>query len=222
MMKWIYEWGNTTASLNQQCVKANAGMRWKCMFAQETAPFNNFRMLSLQPRFDTWQIDHILIPNSDDEQLEISEYGENLTRAFVENYIETSEEHFGFLDSCSHHCGSWNTFTIDGMNASELSYHVYMGNVFENLWFQNSSYPCLDCCENNIDKGCEEQMQQILHIDEPEGIDDVMINDRYAGYEHHILAFIAISIAFCSFMIGVCIRRQLVMSQTNRIRNVDK
>merc|ERR1712032_1365866 len=100
---------------------------------------------------------------------------------------------------------------MGGMNASQLQYDVFMGNADEKFWFQDEAYPCADCCENNIVKGCDDdifasghrdQSMKILRpIGSSEGTGD------QAGNAHHLLAFVAITISFFSFMTGLCVRK---------------
>eukprot|EP00484_Ammonia_sp_Unknown_P021804 CAMPEP_0197027668 /NCGR_PEP_ID=MMETSP1384-20130603/7537_1 /TAXON_ID=29189 /ORGANISM="Ammonia sp." /LENGTH=381 /DNA_ID=CAMNT_0042456545 /DNA_START=19 /DNA_END=1161 /DNA_ORIENTATION=+ len=127
-MQWLYEWQNTSGAVNQQCIAANKENAWKCMFAQETGPYEGIRMFPLQSRFDSWQSD---CEAGSKDNATMNEYGANLTTNFMDMYINAggayASLHSGFLDSCFHHCGVWNAFDIDGLNASTAQYQVYYG-----------------------------------------------------------------------------------------------
>lgn len=147
-MQWLIEWQNTSAALNQGCMAAHKGDEYKCMFAQETAPYENIRMFPLQSRFDSWQ-SGCELGSSDAAQ--INAYGANLTANFEAMYIKGGDYaamHSGFLDSCYHHCGEWNAFQIDGMTASQAQFEFYYGNLtHDKFFFQDETYPCSTCCK---------------------------------------------------------------------------
>lgn len=146
-MNWLLEWQNTSAALNKQCMTANTQNPLKCMFAQETAPYENIRMFPLQSRFDAWQQGCELGTNDPTQE---NIYGNNLTINFENMYImngKYSSSHSGYLDSCLHHCGEWNAFQINGMTASKAQYAFYMGQNKQQWWFQNYTYPCSSCCQ---------------------------------------------------------------------------
>ena len=51
-MKWVNEWHNTTGALNKECIaNQQKDKEWKCMLAQETAPYENIKMV--------WYINYI-------------------------------------------------------------------------------------------------------------------------------------------------------------------
>ena len=146
-MNWLINWQNTSAALNKECMDANSADTLKCMFAQETAPYENIRMFPLQSRFDSWQSGCELQSNN---AADINDYGANLTTNFENMYIKNGKYkmmHSGFLDSCYHHCGEWNAFQIDGLTASQAQYQVYYGNNTQQWWFQQETYPCEACCK---------------------------------------------------------------------------
>ena len=145
-MKWIYEWQNTSIALNKDCM--NDTDDYKCMFAQYTAPYIKHKILALQSRFDTYQIQQELVSNN---TILINEYGNNLTKIIIDNLINNGtyrNNHYLYLDSCYHHTGQWNRITIDGYISSEVEVDVWFGNSTHrsNLWFQKEIYPCDTCC----------------------------------------------------------------------------
>eukprot|EP01084_Bolivina_argentea_P281692 482007_1 len=124
-MQWLYPYCDTAAAMNKGCMAANSGQEWKCMFAQESAPYENIRMFPLQSRFDSWQTGCELGSSNVND---VNDYGTNLTTNFMNMYVNSkqySTGHAGFLDSCHHHCGEWNAFEIDGQTASQAQFQFY-------------------------------------------------------------------------------------------------
>ena len=146
-VEWIHDNMNVTASLNQDCIAAQSkGYEYLCMFAQETAPYSFVNMFALQSEYDAWQVDNELVSKNDRE---INDYGQNLTATIMNTYA-TGSKHDIFLDSCFHHCGEWDSIEIDGYKASKAQYEWYnqQGNHAP-VWFQNKTYPCNSCCNDN-------------------------------------------------------------------------
>lgn len=142
-LKWIYEYQNS--SLNVNCMKAHESTndQYKCIFAQETAPYNNIKMFPLQSRFDSWQL-YCEVDNNDNST--VNEYGNNFTTIINEQYRDTyTTLHSGFIDSCDHHCQEWNDIHINNMTASQAQYKAYYSN--EKVYYvQEELYPCPQCC----------------------------------------------------------------------------
>merc|ERR1712048_976552 len=117
----------------------------------EMARYENIRMFALQSRFDSWQSQCGL---GSDHTSPMNEYGRNLSDTFQINYIKgpASRDHLhgAFLDSCSHHCGMWNSFKINGKKVSKVQYDFYHGkNIEDVFWFQEEKYPCDWCCTSS-------------------------------------------------------------------------
>jgi len=88
-MKWLIEWQNTSAALNKECMaNQKGGEEWRCMLAQENAPYENIRMFPLQSRFDSWQ-SGCELGLKDANQMNV--YGKNLSDNFQEKYMKGKE-----------------------------------------------------------------------------------------------------------------------------------
>ena len=147
-MKWGYQWHNTSIALNTECMEQmNGSNGYKCMFAQNTAPYIQSKIMALQGRFDKYQITKELVSN--DTQM-INEYGDNLTTILMDNLINNGkykDNHYVFLDSCYHHTGYWNEIIIDNYISSSVEVDIWFrNNTHSHVWFQNDSYPCDSCC----------------------------------------------------------------------------
>jgi hypothetical protein len=65
------------------------------------------------------------------------------------NLMAANNESGAFLDSCHHHCGSWNTIRIDGdlVSGAIQKWYDSIGQAgAKKLWNQNKPYPCTACC----------------------------------------------------------------------------
>ena len=150
MMEFCYAYSNLTVGLNQDCVeyydKNNMDIK-ECMYAENIAPFIKYKMYSTQSQYDSNQIANEHTNNS----VLINEYGQNLTYWYLNRYINTNKNHYGFLVSCYQHCNfgtnTWNDIIINGYDISQAQVDVYFGNAsFGQLLFQNKTYPCNTCC----------------------------------------------------------------------------
>eukprot|EP01084_Bolivina_argentea_P294839 507440_1 len=151
-IKWIWEWGNVSVGMNQDCLsyyKQNHMDESNCMWAFNVAPFVKSKMLALQSQYDANQVAN-MGPNSNNITL-VNEFGQNLTYWYLDKYINSSSKHFGWLVSCFQHCNfgtnTWNNFTVNGFTVSQAQVNAWFDNTtYGNLLFQNKTYPCQDCC----------------------------------------------------------------------------
>ena len=165
MMQFHYTYGNVTGSLNQNCVNYYAYANssdiniddddnqgaMKCMFAPNIAPFIQTKVLAIQDEYDWHQILVAGLWGDDDG---INKYGRNMTKSFVENFIDTSDNHYGWMISCFSHCIIYRSqFIIDtaqGMTAAQAQVNAWFNNatIESRLSVQNKTYPC-NCCAIN-------------------------------------------------------------------------
>ena len=149
MMEFCYAYSNWTIGLNQDCVKYYKDNKMdikECMYAVNIAPFIKVKMFSTQSQYDSNQIANAHTNSSE----VINEYGKNLTHWYLDRYINTSNNHYGWLVSCYQHCtGSkeWNDIVIDKYDISQAQMNAWYGNTsYGQLLFQNKTYPCNSCC----------------------------------------------------------------------------
>jgi len=147
-MFWVFDQMNCTLGVNSDCIdyyKSKSLNTANCYFAQHTSPFIRTPIFPLQSRFDAWQIPYILGSNN---PTLISEFGRNLTSQ-VFNMLLPYPRAGVWLDSCEHHCGGWGPIVIDGDNMATAfaTFYSSIGNG-RRIWFQDSAYPCTQCCKN--------------------------------------------------------------------------
>jgi len=146
-MQWVFKNGNCTSGVNQNCIQAHTKTNdtWKCIFAQETAPYIDVPVFALQSRFDSWQLTNIL-GNTNNNTL-VNEYGNTFTKTFNQTFLQTNKNlHGGLLDSCYHHCGEWDQIVVNGLDSTEMFYNMFYHKSQSIFWFQNQPYPCKACC----------------------------------------------------------------------------
>eukprot|EP00965_Chrysotila_dentata_P203574 6181809-Pleurochrysis_carterae.AAC.5 len=115
-LRWAFEMFNATSGVNQDCITAHAsGGAWPddptylCFFAEHTVPYTHTPIFALQSEYDSWQQMYVVAKGESVQTL-----GDNITRLMYANSLGPHRQNGAFLDSCSHHCGSWNAITIDG------------------------------------------------------------------------------------------------------------
>ena len=149
-VQWQFDYFNSSASLNEDCIKKKSDeYKYLCIFAQETVPYNKYNTLGLQSQYDLWQTGNMLVSGNFGE---INDYGQNLSATIFDTYLNNGDykdNHSIFLSSCAYHCGEWNDIVIDGYKASQAQYDWYNGNftAHSRIWYQNETYPCLRCCD---------------------------------------------------------------------------
>jgi len=139
---WVFEQNNSTSGVNQKCIEGHQDEEWRCIFAEHTAPFLTTPVFPLQSRFDSWQTAYDL--NSNDVA-KINEFGSNMTTVIFDNLL-ANPMHGIFLDSCYHHCGSWGSIVIDGLNQAQAFQAWYENDTPNAVHFQNEKYRCDKCC----------------------------------------------------------------------------
>jgi len=144
-LKWTFSIQNATAGINQDCVAAHASTAdvWKCMFAEHSSDFIRSPMFAMQSQYDAWQTGNVQGTTSTQIM------GDNITSRIRTDLMAHNNESGAFLDSCHHHCGSWNSIRIDGDLVSVAIQKWYLGIGVagsKKLWNQNKPYPCTACC----------------------------------------------------------------------------
>jgi hypothetical protein len=146
-LKWTYFMQNATAGINKDCIAANSGAEWKCMFAEHSAEHVRSPLFAMQSQYDSWQTGHVQ-GNGGDAKTQV--LGNNITQRIQSMLMAHNKESGAFLDSCHHHCGAWNTIRIDGDLISTAIQKWYDGigkAGSKKLWNQNKAYPCDACCK---------------------------------------------------------------------------
>ena len=102
---------NATARINQDCVAAHEsiGDVWKCMLAEHLAEHIKHSVFAMQSEYDSCRIGHVL-----EGSQPIQIMGNNITSRLKSMLMANNKESGAFLDSCHHHCGGWNSISIDG------------------------------------------------------------------------------------------------------------
>lgn len=150
-MKWVFEYMDCAANVNQNCIAAHDGTgdAWKCMFAEHTAPHIVTPTFALQGAYDSWQLDCDLKSNPRDTTA-VNAWGRNLTTLVEQNLLGTNKKHGVFLDSCEHHCGGWGQYYVNGKSQAQAFQEWYEKGSKDlpnkGYYTQAQEYPCTDCC----------------------------------------------------------------------------
>jgi len=150
-LRWAFEMFNATSGVNQDCITAHAsGGAWPddptylCFFAEHTVPYTHTPIFALQSEYDSWQQMYVVAKGESVQTL-----GDNITRLMYANSLGPHRQNGAFLDSCSHHCGSWNAITIDGEQVSTAfaKWYESLGTPrTKRVWRQAKPFPCKSCC----------------------------------------------------------------------------
>ena len=147
-LKWTAVTQNVSAGVNADCVAAHGpDDSWKCMFAEHSSEHIKTPVFAMQSQYDAWQTGHVQ-GNGGDAKTQV--LGNNITRIIQDTLMRRNKESGAFLDSCHHHCGSWNSIRIDGDLVSTAIQKWYNGIGSPNnkkLWNQGQKYPCDACCK---------------------------------------------------------------------------
>jgi len=139
-MIWVFNQMNSTSGVNARCIAAYAAAdRWHCIFAEHTSPHITTPIFPLQSQYDSWQIPNILGSNN---PVDINKYGALLV-SLVNADVLNNNANSIILDSCHHHCGGWDTITIDGETQAKAFSTWYGGN--NHRFIDNKPYPCTSC-----------------------------------------------------------------------------
>lgn len=88
-----------------------------CIFADHLIRFIKTPLFALQPRYDQWQLHHVIGSNY---KSVIAEFGKNITNIVVKHLL--SNTHNGaFVDSCAHHCTSCSANGEDSWNGPRVA-----------------------------------------------------------------------------------------------------
>jgi len=140
-MRWVAEAQNVYSGVNQKCIAANKGKEANCFFAEHTALHIETPIFPLQSEYDSWQAANVL--GSHDPKL-LNPFGEELTKRFHANVLRPHPRNGGFLDSCFHHCGEWDSIVINGHNSGEAMQRWY--TTHSGTFIQAKAFPCDACC----------------------------------------------------------------------------
>jgi len=142
-MKWVFQAMNSSSGVNQDCIKAHAPTMDTnlCIFAEHTSLFIKTPIFPLQSEYDSWQVPYILGTTN---AADINTYGQMFITRFKKDVL-TDDNNGCFLDSCFHHCGSWDSISIDNSVSGPAVKAWYEGK--KGVFVQNKDYPCTECCK---------------------------------------------------------------------------
>lgn len=143
----MFKMQNGTAGLHANCVatrhdKTNMS---QCLFPQYFAPLIETPLWPLQGLFDPTQ--KSIGPTREGHGLWL------LTQ--IQKTILANPQNGGWVHSCERHCGA-ELLTIDGVQAPEavqMFLHQSQSHTTNNnkrFWLQNKTYPCKDCCNDEM------------------------------------------------------------------------
>mmetsp|Transcript_93380 Transcript_93380/g.166088 ORF Transcript_93380/g.166088 Transcript_93380/m.166088 type:complete len:414 (+) Transcript_93380:85-1326(+) len=143
---------SSAAGLNAACVAAHSSDPEKCILAQWASQHIKTPTFPLQSVYDAWQTGNVLEGGA--SPAITNDFGKNVTE-LVKTLLLGQPQHGIFLDSCHHHCGSWNGPKIDGTNSSFALQEWYEkgSQALPNKGFfnQNKDFPCNACCTGSGD-----------------------------------------------------------------------
>ena len=110
---------NASGGVNQACVasfrEAGADVS-SCYFAEHTLPFIPAPVFAVQSTTDAWQLPNILGSTTDPTLA--NGYREELSSRLLGAFGGRADRG-GFFDSCYHHCGLWESITVDGTRMAD-------------------------------------------------------------------------------------------------------
>jgi len=141
-MKWVFAAMNASSGVNQDCIRAHTPTMDTnmCIFAEYTSPHIKTPILPLQSEYDSWQVLYILGSKVD---ADINTYGQMFVSRFKMDVLN-NPTNGAFLDSCFHHCGAWDSITIDNTLTGAAVKNWYEGK--QGVFVQGKEYPCTACC----------------------------------------------------------------------------
>ncbi|OWM64632.1 pectin acetylesterase 5-like [Punica granatum] len=157
-------------SLNQDCVTKTEPS--KCMFPEEIVKHIRTPVFLVNPAYDFWQIQHILVPQTSDPNrnwqacrlniracspslLEVLQgFRGSLLKALSE--LQEIKESGLFINSCFIHCQTWLTETWHSQNSPRINTKTIAESVGD--WYFNRKevkridcpYPCNPSCYNMV------------------------------------------------------------------------
>merc|ERR1712226_273203 len=80
---------------------------------------------------------------------QVNAWGKNLTKLMQDRLLGHNPQHGIFLDSCSHHCGSWGHLYVGSKNQA-AAFQDWYANGSQSLpnkgyYAQAEAYPCRTC-----------------------------------------------------------------------------
>jgi len=151
-LKWTFTVQNATSGVHPDCVAAHQGEEWKCMFAEHASEHVRTPLFALQSVYDSWQTDHVQGTGGDAKTQVL---GNNVTARIQSMLMAKNNESGAFLDSCHHHCGSWNSIRIDGdlVSTAMAKWYIGIGSAGnKRLWNQDKPFPCEACCKPDAER----------------------------------------------------------------------
>merc|ERR1712187_760746 len=109
-------------------------------------------LFALQSEYDNVQLGMIL---GSFDVATVNEWGSNLTHSMEKQLLRHNVGHGGFVDSCSHHCGSWGRLYVgkDNQPAAFQEWYEKGSAALPNKGYfsQKQKYPCKHCgCDDAI------------------------------------------------------------------------
>jgi hypothetical protein len=150
-LTWVFHQMNGSAGINPICARyyAPTNETWKCIFAQNTAPFCQAPMFAMQSQYDQYQIGAILGSN---DPSKVNPFGAQIVSLLKSNFLVRAQNGI-FLDSCVHHCGGWGlhqdgdyNLIANNMTGIQAFTSWYTKSTTTQIWFQEAAYPCPTCC----------------------------------------------------------------------------
>ena len=149
-MQNLYAFQNSAAGIYSAACTAALG--YKCMFAYHLIPFIKTRILALNSAYDATMGagecgagSGITLDWSNATSVNLCG---NYVRAGLKQRLAAPSA--VFLDSCHHHCGEWNSITIEGLLCSRALFVFYTQGAAAlpngGYMDQGHAYPCNACC----------------------------------------------------------------------------
>ncbi|CAL1170631.1 unnamed protein product [Cladocopium goreaui] len=102
-LQWLFEVGNVSEALPEECLKA--GESWRCMLLSSAVPYVKTPSFFLQSTVDSWQL-RSLEPSS------LEALQDQLRPALLRSLnAGRGRGHGGAVDHCVHHCEAWGEIT---------------------------------------------------------------------------------------------------------------
>eukprot|EP00435_Cladocopium_sp_Y103_P033436 s782_g8.t1 len=108
-LQWLFEVGNVSEALPEECLKA--GYSWRCMLLSTAMPYVKTPSFFLQSTVDSWQLRAV-------EPSALQALEDQLRPALLRGFAASAEAgaHGGAVDHCVHHCEAWGEITWGGIS----------------------------------------------------------------------------------------------------------
>jgi len=149
-MQNLYGFMNSQAGIFSTACTGALG--YKCMFAVHLMPFIKTRILALNSAYDATMGAGECGANSGitldwNNATSVNLCGNHVRAGLKQLLVAPSAV---FLDSCHHHCGEWNSITIEGFTSSTAlaTFYLQGAAALPNGGFMDQAmpYPCAACC----------------------------------------------------------------------------